>query len=100
MQELVPGGRFDVIKLDVEGEEVTLLADAASRPVLCAALCIALELHERFAPGADAAYAAFLRDGCPGASSGSGGHGGFVELALSGEYLLICQRELLAGAAF
>jgi hypothetical protein len=86
----VPGGRFDIIKLDVEGEERALLADAASRPALCAALCLVFELHEGLAPGAEAAADAFLDNGCPVGS-------GFVPLPRTGEYVVLCQRQLMAG---
>jgi hypothetical protein len=95
-QGLVPGQRFDLIKLDVEGEERRLLADAPSRAVLCAALCVVLELHERFEPGSEAAYADFLRGGCADAATAGAG---FVHLARTGEYDLLCQRQLFAGAS-
>jgi FkbM family methyltransferase len=45
-----PTGRFDFIKLDVEGEEKQVLSDPASRAVLCEARCLFMEA--RPAPGA------------------------------------------------
>jgi hypothetical protein len=53
--------RFDVIKLDVEGEEKHLLPDLASQEVLCEALCLLMELHDRFEPGCTEAFWAFLQ---------------------------------------
>lgn len=61
VQEQSQAGRFDLIKLDIEGEELRILPDAASRAVLCEAVCMFMELHERFEPGCDAAFKDFLQ---------------------------------------
>lgn len=61
MQSMTKSGRFDFIKLDVEGEEKQLLKDPSSHAVLCEALCIFMELHERFEPGCVEAFRLFLR---------------------------------------
>lgn len=52
---------FDLIKLDIEGEEKFLMQDEGSKQVLCQATCVFMELHERFVPGCDAAFAEFLQ---------------------------------------
>jgi hypothetical protein len=96
VQERARARHFDVIKLDVEGEEARLLADAPSRAVLCSARCIALELHDRFEPGCTAALDAFLADGCAGGGDGGGGGGErFAHVVTSREYLLYCRESLL-----
>lgn len=61
MQAMTRSGRFDFIKMDVEGEEKQLLKDPASHAVLCEALCIFMELHERFQPGCVEAFRIFLQ---------------------------------------
>ena len=45
VQAMAPGGRLDLIKLDIEGEEKELLADPASIAVLCDAICIFMEVR-------------------------------------------------------
>lgn len=60
VQAQAQAGRFDLIKLDIEGEELHILPDAPSRAVLCEARCIFMELHERFEPGCNAAFTEFL----------------------------------------
>ena len=92
--ELTGGGRaqalagapLDFIKLDVEGEEKAILEDAASVAVLCGALCVFLETHDRFVPGCSAAFDAFLAKGCPDGSR-------FKRVALTGEYHVVCRGE-------
>ena len=44
LQAVARSGRFDFIKLDIEGEEKRILSDAASRAVLCEATCIFMEV--------------------------------------------------------
>jgi hypothetical protein len=61
VQTMTKSGRFDFIKLDVEGEEKRLLKDPSSHEVLCEALCIFMELHERFEPGCVEAFRVFLQ---------------------------------------
>ena len=61
VQAMTKSGRFDFIKMDVEGEEKQLLKDPASHEVLCQALCIFMELHERFEPGCVEAFRVFLQ---------------------------------------
>jgi hypothetical protein len=43
LQAHSPTGRFDFIKLDIEGEEKQVLSDPASRAVLCEATCLFME---------------------------------------------------------
>lgn len=85
---LTPSGRFDFIKLDVEGEELHLLGEAETRAQLCAARCIFMEVHEWFVPGSEGAYRKFLADGCADGTR-------FVEIAETGEYFLACQEALV-----
>lgn len=61
VQSMTRSGRFDFIKLDVEGEEKSLLKDPSSQEVLCEASCIFMELHERFEPGCIEAFRIFLQ---------------------------------------
>ena len=44
-QAKVPGNKFDIIKLDIEGIEKEVLEDAASKKVLCQATCIFMEVQ-------------------------------------------------------
>lgn len=76
--------------MDIEGAENSILADAASREVLCTARCVFLELHDRFAPGGAAALDAFLEAGC--ATVQPPVH--FVPQRPSGEYQVFCQDGL------
>eukprot|EP00892_Ulva_mutabilis_P006528 jgi/Ulvmu1/4247/UM192_0007.1 len=85
-------GRFDLIKLDIEGEEVHILPDAASRAVLCEARCIFMELHDRFEPGCTAAFHDFLQAGC------GGGAEDFEHITTSGEYMLYCKPSAHQGS--
>lgn len=52
---------FDMIKLDIEGEEKYILEDDESKAVLCEAACIFMELHERLLEGCEAAFQAFMQ---------------------------------------
>lgn len=61
VQDMTAARRFDLIKLDIEGEEKFLMEDAASRAVLCEATCVFMELHERFVKGCNATFAEFMR---------------------------------------
>lgn len=83
MQALSRTGRFDFIKIDIEGEERQILSDPASRAVLCEAVCIFMELHDRFAPGCSNAFRAFLAAGCNGRF--------FSNAVQTREYSLWCQ---------
>lgn len=51
----------DLVKLDIEGAEVEVLATAAEW--LPRVRCLAIELHERFRPGCEAALAAAIAGG-------------------------------------
>jgi Methyltransferase FkbM domain len=66
VQDRARSQRLDFIKMDIEGVELSVLQDAASRDVLCNATCIMMELHERKAPGCEGAFRTLLEDGCPG----------------------------------
>lgn len=88
MQELVPRGAFDLIKLDIEGEELHIFPDEPSRAVLCRARCLFLELHENIEIGCQAALDDFIADGCPPAQR-------FELVETSGEYMLYCQSALV-----
>ena len=61
---MAPTGNIDIIKLDIEGEERRLFLDPPSTKVLCSAICVFMELHERFEPGCNAAFKQFLDQGC------------------------------------
>ena len=52
---------FDMIKIDIEGEEKYIMEDDESKAVLCEATCIFMELHEHFLAGTDAAFQAFMQ---------------------------------------
>lgn len=85
---------LDFIKLDIEGAEKELMDEEASRTVMCQARCIFMELHERYAPGTEACMRAFVEHGCahlhgPAAQ-------GFQQLVQTGEYVVICRRDLIA----
>jgi hypothetical protein len=45
VQAMTKSGKFDFIKLDVEGEEKQLLKDPSSHEVLCEAICIFMEVR-------------------------------------------------------
>jgi hypothetical protein len=61
VQKMTKVGKFDFIKLDVEGEEKQILQDPSSHEVLCEASCVFMELHDRFEPGCTEAFNAFLQ---------------------------------------
>lgn len=61
VQDMTDAKHFDLIKLDVEGEEKYLMEDPGSKAVLCEATCVFMELHERFVPGCDAAFNEFMK---------------------------------------
>lgn len=88
LRDGAPGGAFDFIKMDIEGEERWILPDAPSREVLCGAQCLFMELHERFEPGCDDAFATFMASGCPRGRR-------FAHVVTTGEYILVCQESLL-----
>eukprot|EP00892_Ulva_mutabilis_P006593 jgi/Ulvmu1/4305/UM002_0026.1 len=77
--------RLDFIKLDVEGEEKWLLKDRLSREVLCSAICIFMELHERMEQGCNAAFQDFMKNGCTGEQ--------MEEVVRTGEYILVCHKK-------
>jgi hypothetical protein len=81
---MVESRRLDFIKLDIETEEKRILVDPPSVAVLCEAICIFMELHERMEVGCEAAFKSFLRGDC-------GGRHHFEEVAKTGEYIVICQ---------
>jgi hypothetical protein len=83
MQKLA-NSTLDFVKLDIEGEEKNVLKDPASVEVLCNAICIFMELHDRFEPGCTAAFNSFLAGGCK-----SGGR--FETIAETGEYIIACR---------
>eukprot|EP00892_Ulva_mutabilis_P004679 jgi/Ulvmu1/2583/UM014_0034.1 len=85
LQDMTAAKKFDLIKLDIEGEEKYLMEDAASREVLCQATCVFMELHERFVKGCDAAFQAFMESGCEGEQ--------FKEVTRSGEYIVVCKSS-------
>lgn len=85
MQEMA-GAQLDFIKLDVEGEEKFILEDEPSVAVLCEAICVFMETHDRFVPGCTAAFNAFLAKGCPDGST-------FKRVVLTGEYHVVCRGE-------
>lgn len=93
MQDKVPRKRFDFIKLDIEGEERHILSDPESRGVLCKAICIFMELHERLAPGCQAAFDDFMARGCDGASA-------FDYALTTGEYMGVCRRDVMQQGVY
>ena len=88
MQARTRSGRMDFLKIDIEGAEKYLLEEDESIAVLCEARCIFMELHERYSPGAEAAYDAFLEHGCA-----AHGGGRFEPVVKTGEYTVICMRR-------
>lgn len=87
VQAMADAPEFDFIKLDIEGAELTILQDAASRGVLCKARCVFAELHERYKAGIEAAWAAFVESGCPEGRR-------MRELTNTGEYSVVCREDL------
>jgi hypothetical protein len=61
VQALTDAKQFDFIKLDVEGEEKYLMKDDESKAQMCATMCLFMELHERFVPGSEANFDAFIK---------------------------------------
>jgi hypothetical protein len=90
VQEMSRAKHFDLIKLDIEGEEKHLLQDPPSIAVLCAARCIFMELHDRFEPGCEAAFQSFLATGCKEEDM-------FGRVVVTGEYMLYCKKSLIAA---
>ena len=96
MQARSPTGKFDFIKLNIEGEELEVLSDPESRTVLCEATCFFLKLHETTRPGCSAALWSFLQEGCDATGQV------FTEVSFTGEYSMYCQvcghtREHVCG---
>lgn len=81
----MPGKKFDWIKIDIEGEEKQLFNDESSCLVLCEARCIMMELHDFITPGCQAAFDAFLANGCDQRQTY------FRHIATTGEYHLYCK---------
>jgi hypothetical protein len=75
---------LDFIKLDIEGEEKNVLKDPASRDVLCNAICIFMELHDRFEPGCTESFKSFLTAGCKSGDR-------FEQVEATGEYIIVCR---------
>lgn len=86
MQTMVDAPAFDFIKLDIEGEEMNILQDPASREVLCAAVCVFVELHEGFKAGTKQAWTEFVSIGC------EEGHR-MRELASNGQLSIACRED-------
>lgn len=86
LQGMTAAGHFDMIKLDIEGEEKALLWDPPSVAALCRATCIAIEVHDRAAPGASKAFDRLLRGGC---RAGAGAR--FARQGSFGDYELACK---------
>lgn len=84
---MVEAPAFDFIKLDIEGAELSILRDPASRRVLCKARCVFAELHERYMAGIEAAWANFVESGCPEGRR-------MRELTNTGEYSIVCREDL------
>ena len=53
-------GRIDLLKLDIEGQELHIFNDVASWPALCEVRCMAAELHEWLVKGSAASLERFL----------------------------------------
>lgn len=53
-------GRIDLIKIDIEGQEMHIFNDVASWPTLCEVRCMAAEVHEWLVPGSADALEYFL----------------------------------------
>lgn len=85
LRDMTKAKHFDLIKLDIEGEEKYLMEDEGSKAVLCEATCVFMELHERFVAGCDAAFAEFMKNGCEGEQ--------FKEVTRSGEYIVVCKSS-------
>ena len=92
LQELSRTGTIDLIKLDIEGEEKRVMVDPPSIEVLCEAICIFMELHERLEAGCWAAFDSFLAGGCPTGDR-------FERVVTTGEYILICRVPATVPAA-
>ena len=95
VQKELPKQRFDFIKLDIEGYEQRLLNDAASRKILCKAICIFTELHDNLEiPGlmqTELAWHNFQSEGCPPGRR-------FVAGPHTGEYFTACREDLMNAA--
>jgi hypothetical protein len=61
MQDMTSARSFDFIKIDIEGAENFILQDEDSIEVMCNAICIFMELHERFVPGVTEVFNTFMR---------------------------------------
>jgi Methyltransferase FkbM domain len=81
VQRHSPTGRFDFIKLDIEGAELEIFNDKASHAVLCEAKCFFMELH-KWRKGSRKAFNGFLRSPCGLA---------FRNVVTTGEFELYCQ---------
>jgi Methyltransferase FkbM domain len=86
VQDLAVSKRLDFIKIDIEGEERDILNEPASREVLCDANCVFMELHERYAAGAEEALRAFIDSGCPPEKK-------MRHVASTVEYDLVCREQ-------
>ena len=57
---MTKSGRIDLLKLDIEGQELHLFTDVASWPALCEVRCMAAEVHEWLVKGSAASLERFL----------------------------------------
>jgi Methyltransferase FkbM domain len=87
VQDLATSKRLDFIKIDIEGEERDVFNEPESREVLCNAICIFVELHERYAVGAEDALRAFVESGCPADKR-------MVRIPTHSEYELVCRQRM------
>jgi hypothetical protein len=71
MQGMTRFGRIDFLKLDIEGQEKSILEDEDSWPVLCQLRCMAAELHDNLEPGTTDSLEHFLRVCSPALSTTS-----------------------------
>jgi hypothetical protein len=88
LQDRTAEKKFDFIKLDIEGAEKEVLADESSCRVLCKAICILMETHDRFVPGSKAAFDTFIASGCEGESL-------FEHVLTTGEYIGVCRKDVV-----
>lgn len=60
VQDMTKSGRIDLLKLDIEGQELHIFNDKASWPALCEVRCMAAEVHEWLVKGSAGALEHFL----------------------------------------
>eukprot|EP00892_Ulva_mutabilis_P012518 jgi/Ulvmu1/9639/UM054_0071.1 len=85
--DLTRSKKFDVIKLDIAGEEAALMREPASRAILCQATCLAATVDGV----AQEQYNSLLESGCPSSHP-------LVEVGTAGRYRVLCQEKTAQAA--